>query len=285
MASKKEELMKKAHTFEDPEALKKLDNLSDATPEEIDQYRHALKSFQSWMDGQGSKSAKSYTKTVFRIFRVTRKSINSLCEDSFMEWVKLCRENLSSNNSMSAALKKFVMFLDERGRRGEPWEKIAGDNESEFDINATKAGRGAGAVVKAPVKADPEPPAKKIKTEPSSVPEESDLEMEKLDASLAAGTVKDLQQHAGFSILRCRSGAAWVVLPDDVLSIKLEVFGPRFVKAGWKSTSTSEKCHKFSGQPDLALYGSGGKLLVKAKDEAVALKTAAQYIDQLGQED
>jgi len=82
----------------------------------------------------------------------------------------------------------------------------------------------------------------------------------------------------GYALQKCRGDAAWLVLPDDVISLDLKAIGGQVEAAGWSCSARDERRWSFAGSPDLVLYPSG-KLLVRSGAGEDAGRVAKQYVD------
>lgn len=308
----REDRLANSHRFEDPAALARLDHLPTASPEEQEEYRHALKSFKSWLDaGPVAKSSKGYTNSVKKLMKVNRKTTAAMNDESYFEWVRNVRENISGNNSMSAGLKKFVTWCTERGRTGPPWEKTAGPGEKEYDvIPAEKENdrRKSGAQGRRPPEQTPEedpakndtvkasagsgestaetPAAKKVKVE-KETPEEKKAAPEKSTTDTeVAGLKLALQPDEDYGVVSASNGSAWVVLPADVDYIVLDKFTSCVEASGWSCSKRDSHCYTYkalaSQVADLVLYADEGRLLVKSSKKEVAEKVGELYCGWLG---
>jgi len=82
----------------------------------------------------------------------------------------------------------------------------------------------------------------------------------------------------GYALRQCRAGAAWLVLPSDVISLDLKAIGGQVEAAGWSCSAREEQRWSFTGSPDLVLYHSG-KLLVRSGQGEDAGRIAKQFVD------
>ena len=76
-------------------------------------------------------------------------------------------------------------------------------------------------------------------------------------------------------------GDAWVVLPDDVISIDVASISKHFQNAGWRVSSASSEQHTLAGDVDLVLDRVSGKLLIKCTDWKTAHRIADFYIERI----
>lgn len=128
----------KPHSIFDVEALAKVHgDLEDISAEGVEQFPHALKSFEQWLlKGPLKKSAHNYMKMVCMLARSHKKSIAAMQDKRYYRWVLASCENRARNNMISAALHNFQKFISVRGGHVEgPWEEAALVGEAQYRVN------------------------------------------------------------------------------------------------------------------------------------------------------
>jgi len=116
---------------------------------------------------------------------------------------------------------------------------------------------------------------------PAAAAELPSAKRAKLDTSSTDEEVEQIQDGKpgdGYALRQCRANAAWLVLPNDVISLDLQAIGGQVQAAGWQCSARDERRWNFTGSPDLVLYPSG-KLLVRSAKSEDAGRIAKQYVD------
>ena len=67
------------------------------------------------------------------------------------------------------------------------------------------------------------------------------------DSELQGLASADVDLGSGYRLESCRGGAAWAVVPNDVIAIDLLAVGDRFETAGWVTTASDELQRSFKG--------------------------------------
>ena len=81
---------------------------------------------------------------------------------------------------------------------------------------------------------------------------------------------KETSMGAGSGYQLVREDCTWVVYPADVLLVRLELFSPVLIKAGWNVTSRTSLHCGFSGEAYMALYSECGRLVIESEDWSLA---------------
>ena len=89
---------------------------------------------------------------------------------------------------------------------------------------------------------------------------------------------KDTNIGAGSGHQLVREDCTWVVYPADVLLVRLELFSPVLIKAGWNATSRTSLHYGFSGEAQMTLYSDCGRLVIESENWSFASRIAQQYI-------
>ena len=91
----------------------------------------------------------------------------------------------------------------------------------------------------------------------------------------------------GYRMSSCRNGTAWLIIPQDVQQVVLELLHPALEKAGWSCSSQGERCDVFSlgtiCESQVKLFTEGGRLLVCHCEKDMATRVASLYIDILSE--
>ena len=95
---------------------------------------------------------------------------------------------------------------------------------------------------------------------------------------------------SGYSLQTCRQGKAYVVLPTDVFRIgDVDKLSERMTaQGGYRTEKGSDQKRTFKGlqgDPELVLYATGGRLLVRTERHAQAVAVAVLYIRKWLRED
>eukprot|EP00811_Abedinium_folium_P001506 NODE_11379_length_1290_cov_8.764402.p1 GENE.NODE_11379_length_1290_cov_8.764402~~NODE_11379_length_1290_cov_8.764402.p1 ORF type:complete len:327 (+),score=78.33 NODE_11379_length_1290_cov_8.764402:70-1050(+) len=118
----------------------------------------------------------------------------------------------------------------------------------------------------------PSPSEQEVKAEPVAV--DTDTEVEQME-------VTSLEHRGdGYYLNRRRVVEEWVVLPNDLLSINLDVICTRLADAGWVRSSSTGRRRTFKcgdGLPGVILYPCG-KMLVKSTIKRYVHNVATFYI-------
>ena len=118
------------------------------------------------------------------------------------------------------------------------------------------------------------------------------------DSELQGLASADVDLGSGYRLESCRVGAAWAVVPNDVIAIDLLAVGDRFDTASWVTTASDELQRSFEGvfegsfgrrrrqetHPALQLFVSG-RLLVQSVSRAAAARIACVFVGWLVEAD
>eukprot|EP00930_Biecheleria_cincta_P045118 TRINITY_DN31098_c0_g1_i1.p1 TRINITY_DN31098_c0_g1~~TRINITY_DN31098_c0_g1_i1.p1 ORF type:complete len:2041 (-),score=461.67 TRINITY_DN31098_c0_g1_i1:392-6514(-) len=116
------------------------DSFEAASAEQRAECPSILASFQSWMTkGPTPKSARGYTQQVRMMMSLHSRSIEAMISDPFIATVTKSSENIKRNNIIGAGVKKFKVWLKERGSLTGPWEVTPAADESCFMLEKKKA--------------------------------------------------------------------------------------------------------------------------------------------------
>jgi len=102
--------------------------------------------------------------------------------------------------------------------------------------------------------------------------DDSDTEVARIAFGGASGT-------DSYELRSCRRKAAWLILPEDVDHVELDKIGPRLEASGFKRQKQNAHRHDFSGDVDLTMFSSAGKVLVRSNDRKIAERIATLLLD------
>lgn len=97
----------------------------------------------------------------------------------------------------------------------------------------------------------------------------------------------EAERCGGFRIRPFRR--SWLVLPEDVQLITLDLFNDRIESVGWKCTQRTSRRYDFENTSNservaISLYAARGRLLVRTRSRSVAYSVGDMYMDLLSSE-
>lgn len=114
-------------------------SFEQASADEKVQWPHVLASFFKWMtEGPTPKSARNYTDQVKTCLGIHGKSLAAVASDDYVNQVKATQENKKRNQIIGAGIKKFAVWLSERGSSTGPWEVLASADDTTFQVNVLR---------------------------------------------------------------------------------------------------------------------------------------------------
>lgn len=117
-----------------------------------------------------------------------------------------------------------------------------------------------------------EPAMKKLKSS------STDSEVE------GVGSDEESERFCGYRMRVVSGRSSWLVLPDDVESLTLDLLNDRIERAGWRCTQQGSRRYDLENTKDqvkMSLYAHRGRLLARTHDRSSALSVANTYMDLL----